>query len=199
MTSSDLTLYSPAVAELLREPWLAPLDPGRPNKIVRARLVALTDDSTFFPHRVRDRDMAAACRAGLWLHFNYLDESHAISQELLTTTGSYWHAMMHRREPDFDNAKYWFRRVGAHPVYEALRRAAAELAEDAALAGAFLRTQNAWDPFAFVDLCAAALVGQAPCEELCQQIQKREWELLFDWCYRQAISVADPKSSAPMS
>jgi hypothetical protein len=50
-----------------------------------------------------------------------------------------------------------------------------------------LGKQSAWDPFAFVDLCAAVLVGQAPCEELCRQIQKREWELLFDWCYRQAV------------
>jgi hypothetical protein len=188
MTTFDPITYAPAIAQLLREPWLPPLDPGRPNKIVHSRLMALTNDNAFAPYLVRDRDMAAACRAGLWLHFNYLDESHAISQELHTTTGSYWHAMMHRREPDFDNAKYWFRRVGAHPVYEPLRRTAAEWAE-APPAAAFLRTQTDWDPFAFVDLCAAALVGRVPCEELCQQIQKREWELLFDWCYRQAIDA----------
>lgn len=189
MTNFDPTTYAPAVAELLREPWMLPLDPGRPNKTVHAHLTALTDDNAFAPHRVRDRDMAAACRAGLWLYHNFLDESHAISQELHTTTGSYWHAMMHRREPDFDNAKYWFQRVGAHPVYEALRRTATELAGDAPPAADFLRTQAEWEPFAFVDLCAAALVGQASCVELCQQIQKREWELLFDWCYRQAIDA----------
>ena len=131
--------------------------------------------------------MAAACRAALWLYHNFLDESHAISQELHTPTGSYWHALMHRREPDFSNAAYWFRRVGSHPVYDALRPAAAELATDAPPDAAFLRTQAAWEPFAFVDLCAAALVGRANCEPLCQQIQKREWELLFDWCYRQAV------------
>jgi hypothetical protein len=87
----------------------------------------------------------------------------------------------------FDNSKYWFRRVGTHPVYEALCRDAAELAAGVPPVAAFLRTQTAWEPFAFVDLCAAALVGRAPCIELCQQIQKREWELLFDWCYRHAI------------
>jgi hypothetical protein len=187
MTTFNPTAYAPAIAALLRDPWLAPLDAGQPNKSVRARLMALTNDSAFAPHRVRDRDMAAACRAGLFLYHNFLDESHSISQELHTPTGSYWHALMHRREPDFSNAAYRFRRVGLHPVYDALRPAAAELAADAPPAAVFLRTQTAWEPFAFVDLCAAALIGRAPCIELCQQIQKHEWELLFDWCYRQAV------------
>ena len=187
MTTFDPTVYAPVVAELLRQPWVPPLDAGQPDPDLRARLETMTAADVFAPHRVRDQDMAEACRAGLWLYFNFLDESHQISQELHTPTGSYWHALMHRQEPDFDNAKYWFRKVGTHPVYEPLHRTTAELAADAPPELAFLRKQSAWDPFAFVDLCAAALVGQAPCTELCRQIQKREWELLFDWCYRQAI------------
>jgi hypothetical protein len=184
MKPFDPTAYAPAIAALLREPRL---DAGQPSRDLRTELEKLASDSTFAPHRVRDRSMADACRAGLWLYHNFLDESHTISQELHTPTGSYWHALMHRREPDYDNAKYWFRRVGAHPVFDALRSAAAELAVDAPPSVAFLRTQAAWEPFAFVDLCAAALVGQSPCIDLCLQIQKREWELLFDWCYRQAV------------
>jgi hypothetical protein len=190
MPPFDPTLYAPAIAELLRDSRLPPLDAGTPNRDVRARLEALASDNAFAPHRVRDHGMAEACRAGLWLYHNFLDEAHKISQELHTPTGSYWHALMHRREPDFDNAKYWFRRVGTHPVYEALCRDAAEPAGDAPPVAAFLHTQSTWDPFAFVDLCAAALAGRAPCEELCRQIQKREWELLFDWCYRQAVEEA---------
>ncbi len=187
MTTFDPTAYPPVIAELLRDPWVPPLDAGTPNRDVRAHLEALSDDNAFAPHRLRDRGMADACRAGLWLYHNFLDESHNISQELHTPTGSYWHALLHRREPDFDNAKYWFHRVGVHPVYEPLRQAASALAGDAPPAAGFLRTQTAWDAFAFVDLCAAVLVGRAPCAELCRRIQKREWELLFDWCYRQAI------------
>jgi hypothetical protein len=189
MTPFDPTRYAPRIAELLNEPWRPPLDAGRPNAEVRARLKSSLNGDLFAPFRVRDRDMADACCAGLWLYHNYLEESHTISQRLHAPTGSYWHALMHRREPDFDNAKYWFRRVGTHPIYEALHGSAVEMAGDAPPHAAFLRAQSAWDPFAFVDLCAAVLVGHAPCEQLCRNIQKREWELLFDWCYSQAVEV----------
>jgi hypothetical protein len=187
MTPFDPIRYAPLIAELLRDPWVPPLDAGMANQEIRDRLEALASNDIFAPRRVRDRGMADACRAGLWLYHNFLDESHAISQELHTPTGSYWHALMHRREPDFSNAAYWFRRVGTHPVYEPLCRDAAELSASSLPSAAFLRTQSTWDPFAFVDLCAAVLAGRAQGEELCRQIQKREWELLFDWCYRQAV------------
>lgn len=187
MTPFDPTAYPPLVFELLRDPWVPPLDAGAANHEARSRLEALSDNGVFAPRRVCDAGMADACRAGLWLYHNFLDESHTISQELHTPTGSYWHALMHRREPDFSNAQYWFRRVGTHPIYETLCRDAAELAAAAPPEAAFLRTQSNWDPFAFVDLCAAVLVGRTPGEELCLHIQKREWQLLFDWCYHQAV------------
>ncbi|HTU92007.1 MAG TPA: hypothetical protein VMF69_18130, partial [Gemmataceae bacterium] len=175
MNTFDPTIYAPAIAELLREPWTPPLDAGTANHEIRTRLEALASGNAFVPHRLRDSGMADACRAGLWLYHNFLDESHRLSQELHTPTGSYWHALIHRREPDFDNAKYWFRRVGVHPIFEPLRQAASELAAAAPPPAAFLRSQSAWDPFAFVDLCAAVLIDRAPCEDLCRQIQKREW------------------------
>jgi hypothetical protein len=189
MTAFDPAAYGPVLAELLREAPLNPLDAGRPVGAVRPKLAAL-DDGSFRPHRVADPDMAAACRAGLWLRFNSLDESHQVSQGLDTAEGSYWHALMHRREGDFDNAKYWFRRVGRHPVFGPLGpEAAALVAAAGGPAPAPLTTQVPWDPFAFVDLCAACVRGRSAEEALCQQVQRREWELLFDYCYRHAVGA----------
>jgi hypothetical protein len=147
-------------------------------------------DDSAFGGRVAGRETADACRAGLWLAFNFLDESHSVSQGLHTAEGSYWHALMHRREPDHGNAAYWFRRVGDHPVFEPLRRAAAELAAAARPQGAFLARQEHWDPFAFNDLCEASRPEASPCHELCRHVQRAEWELLFAYCYRRALPTS---------
>jgi hypothetical protein len=174
-------------AELLAEPRLAPLGPGSPNLSVKPRLAGLKLVEAFAPHRVVDTDMASACLAGLWLYHDFLDEAHALSQEIATPAGSYWHGLLHRREPDFSNSKYWFRQVGAHPLFERLRVEAARLAEGAPRPAAFLTRQTTWDPFAFIDLCEASYDETAPGNELCRQVQRVEWELLFDFCYRAAV------------
>jgi hypothetical protein len=190
MFTFDRSAYGPALSPLLYVPRLNPLDAGAPNKVMRPQLDAIGGDNAFAPHRVRDPDMANACRAALWLYHEYLDEAHAIAQNVHTPEGSYWHALVHRREPDFDNARYWFGRVGRHPVYEPLRQAAARLAVFPAPAAAFLATQGVWDPYAFADLCEATLAGREPCAELCRRVQACEWELLFDHCYRHAVGRA---------
>ncbi len=148
-------------------------------------------EQAFAPRPIQDHEMAEACLAGLWLYHDYLNESHQISQGIETPSGSYWHGLMHRREPDFDNAKYWFRRVGQHSIFPALRAAAAELAAPVELQSAarFLATEPAWDPFAFTDLCESCLAGRSSHTLLCEQIQQREWELLFDYCYRGIMST----------
>ena len=180
----DVAALPPATRALLSDDRLFDLGPGRPNEAVRVQLQALTADGLFAPAKVRRPDFAQACMAGLWLYHDFLDESHTLSQDLSTVEGSYWHGIMHRREPDYDNAKYWFRRVGSHPVFEPLRQRAAKLAD--AAGGEFLRTQAAWDPYAFIDLCEAAERGRGP-EALCRQVQRVEWTLLFAYCYHQAL------------
>ncbi len=155
-------------------------------------LAALSPEQVVAPQAVRDVSMAQACLAGLWLLFDFLDESHTISQSLHTLEGSYWHGIMHRREPDYDNAKYWFRRVPAHPIHDALATAARELAAAADLdpPAQFLRSGQTWDAFQFVDLCRTAAAGRSSSALLCRQIQRLEWQLLFAYCWRQAAGAS---------
>jgi len=59
-----------------------------------------------------------AVRAGLLLSRGLWAEAHNVAQDLHTPTGSYWHAIIHRAEPDEFNAGYWFRKIGHHPVFD---------------------------------------------------------------------------------
>src|SRR6516162_5234245 len=107
----DLSSFSPAVRELLPADRVPSLGPGHPHEAFRGKLEALTAERLLAPQPVQRPDGAAACLAGLWLFHDFLDESHKISQDIDTVEGSYWHGILHRREPDYSNAAYWFRRV----------------------------------------------------------------------------------------
>jgi hypothetical protein len=184
--STSTAQYSPAARELLKTPRTPPLDAGTPVRSAGERLRALNVAGLFAPANVRDHALASACLAGLWLWFDYLDESHRLSQEIHTIEGSFWHGIMHRREGDFANAKYWFARVRRHTVYWGLAEAAAGLTRGVAGAPAWL-ARGPWDADAFIDLCEDCVTGRSKLTPLCESLQKREWELLFDHCYRAAI------------
>ena len=60
---------------------------------------------------------APLVKMGLHVLNDDLDSAHGLAQSLEgNPTADYWHAIVHRREGDYGNAKYWFARVGAHPV-----------------------------------------------------------------------------------
>ena len=151
---------------------LMPLVPSAPaNGPELAELRKLETDRLFPPGEIRSRDFARCVHAGLLLYFSALDESHTISQGIHTTSGSYWHGIMHRQEGDWSNAKYWFRRVGRHPVLDQL---AAESA-------------RGWDAFDFIDRCKAAARGSGGATGL-RERQMREWLLLMRYCHRRALA-----------
>lgn len=180
--------YPPELALFIVD-RLPPLGPGSPNESARPQLAKLTPESLFAGQRIADHNSAQCCISALWLWHDFLDESHTISQEIDTVDGSYWHGIMHRREPDYANAKYWFRRVPQHPIFEPLADASRKLTVGKKLdpAAEFLATQQSWDAFRFVDLCEAIARSKSQSEPLAREIARLEWRLLFDHCYRQAV------------
>jgi len=123
--------------------------------------------------------------AGLFLYFSCWEEAHEAAQSDSSAEGSYWHAIVHRQEPDAGNSSYWFHRVGEHAVFPALVEAARIIA--AAHPGAGLKFAKAWDPLAFIEICEQA--RKRPGSELEQaalEIQRAEWQLLFDYCARRS-------------
>jgi hypothetical protein len=170
MNSFNPDDYGPVFAPLVAGDRRRALDAGHPDIQMQSALNELTADSAFSHCRVQDHAAAECCLAAIWLLHDFLGESHSISQQIDTPEGSYWHAIMHRREGDFTNSKYWYRRVGQHPVFKSL----SEL------------HKLDWDPYSFVDECQAAVRGKLNAREMCLDLQQSEWELLFDYCYRRA-------------
>ena len=188
MVGFDAKKYGATVEELLIPRRVAPLDPGRPNVSVRALLQALSENPDFLGKPIRDKLMANACISGLWLYHDFLEESHAVSQEISSSAGSYWHGILHRREPDFPNSGNWVRRVANFATFDELKQAAISiLGEDPPEWSRCMLGEKRWDPFAFIDLCERALGGNVNAIPICQRIAQIEWELLFDYCYRAAV------------
>jgi hypothetical protein len=129
----------------------------------------------------RSREPKAAM-AGLWLYFSCFEEAHEIVAESNLPDCELWHAILHRQEPDAGNAAYWFRKVGTHAVYSALAHGAVKILEK--LPDAEFRTGR-WDPFAFVAFCERARAQPGSVQECAAlEIQRAEWQILFDYCAR---------------
>jgi hypothetical protein len=125
---------------------------------------------------VRGLAVPKAALAGLYLYFGCWTEAHEVAQAVETPEGSYWHAIVHRQEPDAGNAAYWFRQVGTHPVFPALRARAVEIGYDPG---------PKWNPTAFVEYCERArLQPGSEMERRALEVQRAEWQLLFDHSMR---------------
>jgi hypothetical protein len=103
---------------------------------------------------------ADCLRALVLLWHDHLDDAHRIVQDLSGAEAAFVHGIMHRREPDLANARYWFQRVGRHPVFEWIAEAAAPLLAAHPALPYRLIHEGTWDPYAFID--AIAVVSREP-------------------------------------
>lgn len=174
---------SAELKQLLTTPQPAELGPGPRDGVQSAKeleeaMAGVTARSRLSPVTRQ------LIRALILLWHDHLDAAHTISQGIETRDGSLVHAIMHRREPDYGNSKYWWRRVGQHPCFPELARRVADLLESKGqqALGSQVIPEGRWDPFAFVDACAAAASLPAASSQvhLLRAIQQIETEVALD-------------------
>jgi hypothetical protein len=158
---------------------------------------------------------AWAMLAALWLWHDGLEECHRIVQkspeELLPVAGrlaqfnpstapqltqqqlheaaktfAFWHAIMHRREGDFSNSKYWYARAAGHPVLTILAHQVGSIVNQLPADRQLLKLiATGWNPDALVDLAEASYQDPgSPKYQTAVALQKLEWQTLFEFCTR---------------
>lgn len=128
---------------------------------------------------------ALAWKAALHLWNDSLDAAHELVQDLETSTGSALHGIMHRREGDYDNAKYWFHRAGDHPAFHSLQIRAASFIQEQHLSQGPLQDvfgqialQGSWNPYLFINAVSIqeSRIGDDNVRSLLEQLQQLELE-----------------------
>ncbi|MEM7626877.1 MAG: hypothetical protein AAF333_14885 [Planctomycetota bacterium] len=152
----------------------------------RAMKALVVTDQTPFPEasaRVAEAVASPALAdrpdlvAGIWLYVDELDKAHAACQDLATPTGAYWHAIVHRREGDFSNAHYWFKRAVHHPAMGLIDLTGGGAGSGTAVA--------AYDPDETIDRVARAHERGDASNPALTSVQHKEWKALFGWCVQQ--------------
>jgi hypothetical protein len=192
MTAAPLDRLSQAARNVLKlnvsDAYTKLVVTGAGDRDALAALKLLSADDVL-SHKPEDRDEAAALLAGLWLWHDFLDESHKVAQSLSTTSGSMWHAILHRREGDFSNSKYWYARCQNHPCLPTLAAQANDVISPFPADTRVLKIiARGWNTDAMVDLVEEVYDKPAdPRHKLAVALQQLEWRVLFDSCTRAAI------------
>lgn len=147
-------------------------------------LLSATDPSKLIVNPVKDERMLRAVECGLWLWNDYLDEAHKLAKAIDTDTGAFWHAIVHRLEGDYDNARHWYARCMGHPVRLALTNQSAILLNDLPADNRLIKlTFNGWNSDYLVEL-AQQFAGRPDDEfyKVLVVLQQLEWRVLLEYC-----------------
>ncbi len=137
--------------------------------------------------------MVDCCRAGLLLWNDDLASAHPLVQELPGETAAFWHAVVHRREGDYSNARYWWNRTGDHPAFEPILDMVLHRVPDFPFIDE-LRAERRWLPLEFNAACQNfALDGRFETE--LRATQRLEIRGLLEWCAAQ-VRAATFKSTS---
>jgi hypothetical protein len=170
-----------ALSDLLLTSKPAELGPER-RAGVRAESGLNAELDQFFAGTHFARERQELIRALLLLWHDHLESAHRLAQEVPGSDGAFVHGIMHRREPDFGNAAYWFRRAGRHPVFKELAgQVAREVGpESDQRLTSQLMPKGEWDPFAFINACEQVQSGKAGATIL-RKLQQLEFVALLEY------------------
>lgn len=131
-------------------------------------------------------DFYRCCVSAVWLFQGFLDESHLISQEIHSGEGSYLHGIMHRREGDYSNAKYWFRKSSLNSFFPQIDSWAQS---DPEIDDATRHNLIPFDANSLVDAVSQvdAVESQKYGNESLERLTFYELLAVFDHCFDKAI------------
>jgi hypothetical protein len=177
--------YTDFIDRILRTPGLLKkLTPTEPLAWDLPSQITQADEATLAgPAPTKS---AALIRGGLHYAVDALEKAHAHFQDDTSDLASYWHGMMHRREGDFDNARYWYRRAGRLPIAATLHAAACEHSPTMA-------RQDTWDAYLLTGLCEQVKHGDPDLLPECIKLQTVEFEGLFAYTWRKMQQTQSAK------
>jgi hypothetical protein len=173
--------FWPELKKLLATPDLPEIGPG-PRAGVRSP-ADLTRELDTIAERLQVSDRQRhLLRALILLWHDHLESAHTIAQDIDDADGAFVHGIMHRREPDYVNARYWFRRVGQHPAFQQIgSRVSTRLGSpNESKFQKMLAPEGRWDAFAFIDACEQAGRGSKEANQTLRGIQGIESEVLLE-------------------
>jgi len=155
---------------------------GQGNPQAKARLDGLLAATIFSSNVTKSPVSRSATLAAMWLWHDWLSPAHEIAQLIHTPIGSYWHAIMHRREGDFSNSKYWYAKAGKIPALSILGVQAGGVVNELPADRSLLRvTLHGFDPAAFVDFVEEVEADPSdPRYQAAIALQRLEWSIIFD-------------------